>query len=225
VRQQLALLASFDLTPPAGPRWTPDNGMYDASDAAVLHNMLATFRPQRMVEVGSGFSTAVALDLAATSLPELTLTCVEPYPDRLKSIMRPEDADRLELIERPVQDIPPEQLAAMVGAGDVFFIDSTHVVKPGSDVVWLLLHTLPLLPTGVIVHIHDIFWPFEYPDDWLKMGRNWTEAYLLQAFLTNNADWEVLFFSSYLWSEHISLIPPELRALGPGSIWLRRHAC
>jgi len=116
----------------------------------------------------------------------------------------------------------PEELVSGLEPGDFFFIDSTHVVKAGSDVVWLYLHVLPLLPPGAIVHIHDVFWPFEYLDDWLREGREWTEIYLLHAFLMYNADWEILLFGSWLWHEHPELVPADLAASQPGSIWLRR---
>jgi hypothetical protein len=92
-------------------------------------------------------------------------------------------------------------------AGDFLFIDSTHVVKAESDVVWLFLHVLPHLKPGVIVHVHDILWPFEYPEEWLRERRDWTEGYLVHAFLAGNAEWEILLFSSWLWQCH-----PELAA-------------
>ena len=105
--------------------------------------------------------------------------------------------------------------------GDVLFIDSTHVVKPGSDVVWLFLHVLPRLAPGVVVHVHDIFWPFEYPPEWLAERRDWTESYLLHAFLAGNREWEILLFSSWLWARHPELVPSRLDGV-PGNIWLRK---
>jgi hypothetical protein len=106
----------------------------------------------------------------------------------------------------------------------VLFIDSTHVVKAGSDVSWLILQVLPRLAPGVIVHIHDIFWPFEYPAAWLREHRDWTENYLVHAFLLGNSDWEILLFSSWLWQKHPELIPDRIAAERPGSLWLRRRS-
>lgn len=200
-------------------RWHDRNGMYGRADAAVLHAMLRQHQPARLVEVGSGFSTAVALDVADRYLPELQITCVEPYPERLRSRLRP--GDRVELVQRRVQEVDPATFAGL-GSGDILLIDSTHVVKAGSDVVWLLLHVLPTLRPGVIVHIHDIHWPFEYPERWLREGRDWTEVYLLRAFLTDNAAWRVLLFTSWLWSRHPEAIPAELRGLPTGAFWMRR---
>jgi hypothetical protein len=173
-----------------------------------------------VLEIGSGHTTALALDTAAASgLGDLELSCVEPYPERLLSLLR--DGDPVTLVSRPVQDVPLTAYEALE-PGDVLFIDSTHVAKAGSDVVWLYLQVLPRLAAGVVVHIHDVFWPFEYPEAWLREGRDWTENYLLHAFLVGNADWEVVLFSSWLWKEHPSLVPDALASEEPGSIWLRK---
>jgi len=96
------------------------------------------------------------------------------------------------------------------------------VVKAGSDVVWLFLHVLPMLAAGVVVHVHDVFWPFEYPAQWLRQRRDWTEAYLVHAFLAGNAGWEILFFPSWLWQCQPELVPQPLAQERPGSIWLRK---
>jgi hypothetical protein len=81
---------------------------------------------------------------------------------------------------------------------------------------------LPRLAPGVAVHVHDIFWPFTYPSAWLHERRDWNEAYLLQAFLSGNAGWEIALFSSWLWRCHPEAVPPPLRTDHPGSIWLRK---
>jgi predicted O-methyltransferase YrrM len=222
--QQLALAA--ELSPflkegATGARYNPVNPQYGPADAAVYRAMLNYLKPRRIIEVGSGFSTAVALDEIDSSLPGVELTCIEPYPDRLLGLMRDGDHDALTLLREPVQAVPfsiYEQLAS----GDVLFIDSTHVAKAGSDVNWLLLHVMPRLAPGVVVHVHDIFWPFEYPATWLNEHRDWTEDYLLHAFLIGNAQWEIILFSSWLWQCHASLVPAELATEHPGSIWLRR---
>ncbi|MEV8636137.1 class I SAM-dependent methyltransferase [Streptosporangium sp. NPDC051023] len=220
--EQLAL--AIDLAeeldkPLAGPRYPSGHTQwFCAADAAVYRSMLWRHKPRRVMEIGSGFSTAVALDTLDRSVE---LTCVEPYPDRMLSLLRPEDSDRLTLLRSPVQDVPLEAYARLE-AGDVLFIDSTHVAKAGSDVIWLFLQVLPRLAPGVIVHIHDIFWPFDYPDEWLREGRDWTEAYFLHAFLAGNSGYEILLFSSWLWQEHPELVPAPLATDAPGSIWLRR---
>jgi predicted O-methyltransferase YrrM len=200
-------------------RYRPANGMYDAADALVYQAFVRRLKPRRVIEVGAGYSTAKLLDTAERYVPELEVTCVEPYPDRLLGLLLPED--KVDLIAAPVQDVPMDTYSRLE-SGDVLFIDSTHVAKAGSDVLWLFLRVLPRLAKGVVVHIHDVFWPFEYPAEWLREGRAWNEDYLLHAFLCHNEAWRIELFSSWLWQRHPDLVPPELRGDHPGSIWLRR---
>ncbi len=222
--EQLALAEQLALVVPRQNRWVNVNTQFGAADASIYRAMLLHYRPTRVVEIGSGYSTAVALDVADESLPELQITCVDPYADRLRSVLTAQDEKRVTLFETAVQDIEPEQLVKDLRPGDFFFIDSTHVVKAGSDVCYLLLHVLPILPVGTIVHVHDIFWPFEYPDDWLIDGRDWTEIYMLQAFLTHNTDWRIVLFGSWLWDLHPQLAAPQTDDQRPGSLWLERVA-
>lgn len=200
-------------------RWEP-NGMYGRADAAVLHAMLRHHEPKHLLEVGSGYSTAVALDVVDRYLPHLRITCVEPNPDRLLSRLRP--GDDVVIIDEPVQDVPMEMLTQL-GAGDILFIDSTHVLKPGSDVAWLYLHVLPVLSPGVIVHVHDVHWPFEYPARWIREGRDWTETYLLRAFLTHNDAWRIRLMTSWMWENRPALVPEPLRHLPTGALWMQRR--
>ena len=134
--------------------------------------MLGWLQPERIIEAGSGYSTMIALDEG------YPVTCIEPHPDRLLSLVRP--GDPVTLLRQLVQDVPLS-LYGELAAGDILFIDSSHVVKAGSDVCWLLLRVLPRLAPGAVVHLHDIFWPFEYPAAWLREHRDWTEDYLLNA--------------------------------------------
>lgn len=206
-----------------GPRYDADNRMFGPADAAVYRAMLTHLRPARVLEVGSGFSTAIALDEADANpaLAGLEITCIEPFPERLLGLVRASDHGRLTLVRQPVQDVDPA-LFGRLGSGDVLFVDSTHVVKAGSDVVWLVLHVLPRLAPGVVVHVHDVFWPFEYPAPWLRQRRDWTEAYLLHAFLAGNTSWEILLFTSWLWRCRPEFVPDPLASEQPGSLWLRK---
>lgn len=223
---QLALAARLRPVlegPLPGPRYQAANSMYGPADAAVYRGMIAELRPARVIEVGSGYSTAVALDEADVNphLSELEITCIEPFPERLLKLMRDADCERVSLIRQAVQDVDLK-VYEQLEPRDILFIDSTHVVKPGSDVVWLLLHVLPRLSPGVVVHVHDVFWPFDYPAEWLRQRRDWTEAYLVHAFLVGNALWEIMLFSSWLWNCHPRLIPASLAREEPGSLWLRK---
>jgi hypothetical protein len=213
-----------------GPMWAdlPQDArykqasMFSLGDAAIYHSMLRHFKPSQVIEVGSGFSTAVVLDTAeAFDLPT-TIQCIEPYPERLHSLLR--HTDDVPLLQQIVQDVPLSTYESLT-AGDFLFIDSTHVVKAGSDVVWTTLHVLPGLAPGVIVHIHDMFWPFEYRDEWLMRPRDWNEIYLIHAFLSGNPDWEVLFFNDHIWQNHADIVAANLPAAAgqrPGGLWLRK---
>ena len=136
--------------------------------------LLGDIRPKRYVEVGSGWSSMLVLDLADRRFGEaFAPVFVDPFPDnRIRS------EPRAQLLEVPVQAVPLSRFEELE-AGDVLFVDSTHVAKPGSDVNWLLFEVLPRLARGVVVHFHDIHHPFEYPKDWVYQGRAWNEAYLL----------------------------------------------
>ena len=146
---------------------------------------------------------------------------MEPYADRLRGALG-EGLAGIELIEKPVQEVPWETFARL-DPGDILFIDSTHVSKPGSDVNRLFLDILPRMPVGVLVHVHDIFDGFELPPPWLEQGRDWGEAYLLRAFLSHNRDWEIVAFTERLWQRH-----DWLRAAfpagtpGPDGLWMQR---
>jgi predicted O-methyltransferase YrrM len=196
-----------------GWRWHGPNNMFGQPDAGVYYAMLALLRPSRVVEVGSGFSTAIALDAVDRHGLETTLTCVEPNPQRLRSLLRP--GDRVEVVERPAQDVDVGAFAGL-RVGDVLFVDSTHVAKTGSDVLFLLLQVIPSLTPGVVVHVHDIHWPFTYPKRWLEEGRAWNETYLLQSLLIQPSCLRIMLWGSYL-AKHGR---PEFK--GGGSIWLER---
>ena len=123
------------------------------------------------------------------------MTFIETYPDRLRGLLRPHDEGATRIIEREVQEVPIDTFSSL-RAGDLLFIDSSHVIKCGSDVQFLMFEVLPQLPTGVFVHFHDVFYPFEYPAEWVLKGRYWNEDYFLRAFLSYNSEWEISFFNT-----------------------------
>jgi hypothetical protein len=149
---------------------------------------------------------------------------VEPYPDRLYSLLEQGDTNDVEIIQEMVQNVPLEQFEKLQ-ADDMLFVDSSHVVKTGSDVGHILFSILPVLKSGVIIHCHDIFYPFEYPKDWVYQGRNWNEAYFLKSFLMYNKDFEILLFSDYLhrfYKNAFSLMQLCFHNWG-GNLWLRKY--
>lgn len=231
---QLALLEEFakgyaelpfQEQPVEGLRYHYGNPNYSYSDAIFLVSMLRHLRPTRFIEVGSGDSSCALLDARDRFLGgNLDVTFIEPYPQYLKELLGAE-ATGMRILEQRLQDVDLAEFEAL-GAGDVLFIDSTHVSKVGSDVNHLVFEILPRLASGVVVHVHDIFWPFEYPNDWLVEGRAWNENYLLRAFLEFNDAYEIVLFgqwavSSYpeWFAEHM----PLCQRNAGGSIWLRRR--
>ncbi|MGI8846950.1 MAG: class I SAM-dependent methyltransferase [Candidatus Dormibacteria bacterium] len=228
-RRLFSVLASLarelDLAakPTDSSRYWLDNPMFGVGDALILAAMLRHLRPARYLEVGSGWSTALAMDINERWLDgSMTVTAIEPFPASLNRLLRP--ADEIELLPLSVQDVPLERFTKLE-AGDVLFIDCSHVVKVGSDAHHLVTRVLPALPAGVIVHFHDIFWPFEYSRAWIEEGRAWSEAYLLHAFLLFNPAFEMLMFNDWLAFAERSLVERELPAMlaNPGaSLWLRR---
>jgi predicted O-methyltransferase YrrM len=208
-----------------GLRYHFDNEYFSYGDAISLYSMLRCFQPRRVVEVGSGYSSAVMLDTNDQFLSQsVKFTFIDPNPERLQSLLGDRDQVNHEVIAADVQNVPLDRFKSLE-ANDVLLIDSSHVVKVGSDVVYLLSVVLPSLNPGVFVHVHDIFWPFEYPEEWILDGRAWNEAYALKAFLQFNSSFEILLFNSYLSIHHKDVLerhlPLFLRNPG-GSIWLRR---
>jgi hypothetical protein len=203
-------------------RYFFQNPAYSWGDGIVYHCMLRHLRPRRIIEVGSGYSSALALDTNERFLDSRAeITFIEPYPELLRSLLR--DGDRCEIVEHAVQDLPLSTFDRLE-SGDILFIDSTHVMRAGGDVNYLYLEVLPRLPAGVHVHIHDIFDGFEYPEPWIYEGRGWNELYLLRAMLIGNPHLEIQLMNTLMeridrewFAEHM---PDCLRNHG-GSIWLR----
>jgi hypothetical protein len=221
------------------------NDFFEAVDAEILHSMVRHFKPKRMIEIGSGHSTLVSARAAIMNREingsSMELICVEPYPNEKILTGLPGLA---RLIRQPIQEVDMSVFRNM-DRNDILFIDSSHVAKIGSDVLYEYLEILPRLRPGVLVHIHDIFIPDEYPKQWvLNEHKFWTEQYLLQAFLAFNLSFEVLWASSFMsrtdperleraipsWKDSHRRLPRRLRHsptrdgrnVWPVSFWIRR---
>jgi hypothetical protein len=196
------------------------NGWFGYADAIFLHCFLRKHLPKRIIEVGSGFSSAVMLDTIDSFFPHKPeITLIEPNPDRLNSLLRDNDRKTTKVINTRVQEAPSD-IFLTLQSGDFLFLDSSHVVKCQSDLQILLFEILPRLQSGVHVHFHDIFYPFEYPGDWIMEGRYYNENYFLQAFLSYNCEWEIRFFNSYvdfMFPELIKEKMPLCAQKNPGS--------
>ena len=194
---------------------------FGGTDALVAYCIIRHFQPRLIIEVGSGYSSLLIAEAAAKT-NACSLICVEPFPCDFLSKGFP---CLKALLAKKVEEIELDFFSQLED-GDILFIDSSHTVKIGGDVNYLFLEVLPRLKPGVIVHVHDIFLPFEYRRDWvMDEFRFWTEQYLLQAFLTFNSEFEVLMANSYLsyyHKEDLKATFPSLPSLGGGSFWMRR---
>lgn len=213
----------------SAPRFDFSNPLFGPVDAAVYYATVRTLKPQRIIEIGSGYSTQIAclaLQRNAAEGTSGTMTCVDPYP----AAWLHGAGMKIEIVTEPVETLPLERFRALQ-SGDILFIDSTHTVKFQSDVVREVLEVLPILAGGVYVHVHDIFFPHDYPPEWLiEQRRAWNEQYLLEAFLAYNREFEVVLGNHLVAADHSpllnSLLPEVLRRdswlYGTGSFWLRR---
>jgi predicted O-methyltransferase YrrM len=230
--EPLALDFPFEPAPPF--RYHGRNGQFMYFDATILSGLVAHLNPARVIEIGAGFSSAAMFDtfdrMAAPRLQ--TFLTIDPDLSRIRRLSPPKSA---QMMAAEVQSLPPETFDVL-DAGDLLFIDSSHVLKTGSDVHYEYLHILPRLKPGVIVHIHDVPFPFEYPDRWtLRENRSWNEAYLVDMLLTHGRTFEIVFFNDAF----LTLRDPALRKPGDmfdrfasfptrafhsinASIWLRR---
>jgi predicted O-methyltransferase YrrM len=143
----------------SGNRYYYENNWFSYSDAIFFYSFLRKYMPKRIIEIGSGFSTAVMLDTIDSFFPQRPkITLIEPYPSRLNSLLIDRDYGQIRLIEKKVQEVPYDDLLTLE-SGDLLFIDSSHVVKCGSDLQFLIFEILPQLKPGVFIHFHDVFLP------------------------------------------------------------------
>jgi hypothetical protein len=208
-----------------GLRYYFDNPAYSYSDAICLFCMIRHLKPKRIIEIGSGYSSCVTLDTNQLFFDgAIKTTFVEPFPDLLMSLVTAEDKRRITVIPQRLQDVALDEFKAL-GPNDILFVDSTHVAKINSDVNRVFFEILPVLSAGVYVHVHDVFYPFEYPREWIYHGRAWNEMYLLRAFLQYNSAFRVVLMNTYMERFHEAFfrerMPLCLRNLG-GSIWIRK---
>jgi predicted O-methyltransferase YrrM len=232
---QLALLRKFNHAAEIGavaraPRhgFSFDNPNFGPGDAEFLYCAIRHFRPARILEVGSGYSTLMMLEALSANQTErpgsaCELTCVEPYE------MPWLDATAgVKVLRQRVEELDERHVRAL-GANDILFIDSSHVVRAQGDVVRIYLELLPLLAPGVLVHLHDIFTPRDYPRRWVvDEVRLWNEQYLFEAFMQANAGFRVVGALNFLARHHggeLAARFPMLRAepaIEPGSMWLQK---
>jgi len=204
------------------------NGVFGSVDGEILYCMIRYFKPGKIFEIGSGYSTYLSAQAILKNKEyndhECELIAVEPY---LNDVLKAGFPGLSKLISAKIQDVSLLEFGKLK-ENDILFIDSSHVLKIGSDVQYEYLDILPRLSKGVIVHVHDIFLPAEYPKEWvLKDYIFWTEQYLLQAFLAFNDSFEVLWAGNYMHLKYPNKLEDAFSSYKrderlPGSFWMRK---
>lgn len=215
---------------PSEQRYSFQNNAYLAGDAEILYAMISEYKPRKIIEIGCGNSSLIIAE-ALESLKakdnsfECKYTCIEPYPPSYLT-PPPSAVSRFEVTK--LQEMPLEIFKSL-GKGDVLFVDSSHVVARGSDVVHIYLKILPVLQPGVLIHIHDIFLPFDYPEPWLtKQFFFWNEQYLLQGLLSAGSSLKVILPTFALFERERSVFSKLLPSTqntpnAPSSFWVLKQ--
>jgi len=199
-----------------------NNSWFESVDAEVLYGMIRLHKPARIIEVGSGNSTKLMWKAISDGGLETHVTSIDPQP-RIPIVHQSH-----EHIAARVETLAVTQIADQLNTGDILFIDSSHVVSSAGDIPYLFLEVLAHLKLGVLVHIHDIFIPFDYPELFIIDRQwKWTEQYLVHAFLAHNTAYEILWLARYMWEYHrpaVELRIPSSSSLQitPSSLWIKR---
>jgi predicted O-methyltransferase YrrM len=221
-------LTAFPLTRQRDLEYFYNNSYFESGDSEFLYNMSRLFKPQRIFEIGSGHSTLMAVNaIQANCRADADYicehVCVEPYEARWLENLN------VRVIREPVERLD-KRLFGDLEKNDILFIDSSHMIRPQGDVLFEYLEILPILKPGVLIHIHDIFTPKDYPKEWLHQNVCfWNEQYLLEAFLSFNTAFKIigaLNFLKHRYPEELTSCCPVLRQQidfrEPGSFWIRR---
>jgi predicted O-methyltransferase YrrM len=207
--------------PKADGIYSFSNDYFTSPDAEVAYALVRLLQPKRIVEIGSGNSTYLFREAITDGSLNTKLVSIDPSPRReVQSV-----ADQV--TRRRLEDVPSSDLQGVLQSDDILFIDSSHEIRSGNDVVSVFLRTIPELRRGVVIHVHDIFLPFEYPRDWIvdnTLNVNWAEQYLVQAMLQASDQFEVLWPGHFLqrtlpnFNDHFGSNPVGVAK----SLWLRK---
>ena len=204
-----------------------NNKQFESGDGEYLYCAIRKFKPVKIIEIGSGYSTkmmlqAMSMNKSDDASMQCELTCIEPFR------YKPLTELPVNLITQRVESVPLEKFQAL-DANDILFIDSSHIIRPQGDVLFEIQQILPSLKKGVIVHVHDIFTTKDYPDAWIiDNARLWNEQYLLESFLQFNDHFKVIGALNFLKHNHWDLISSKFPILRrdktrePGSFWMQK---
>lgn len=206
-------------------RYFYKNPAYGYSDAIFLHSIIRHVKPKKIIEVGCGYSSCVILDTNELLFNNsIQCTFIEPFPELLLSLIKEDDKKSINIIPKKLQDVGLNELTSLQ-ENDILFIDSTHVSKINSDVNYIFFKILPSLDKGVYIHFHDIFYPFQYPKEWIYEGRAWNEDYILRAFLQFNSSFKIIMFNTFLEYFYEDFFKKEMPLCmndKGGSIWIKK---
>ena len=236
VTGQLEMLASFAFAgelqdipreKTAALEFYLDNDQFQAGDAEYWYQIIRAVKPKRIIEIGSGNSTLMAISAIKRNKDDDTAyecehVCIEPYE------MPWLEESGVTVVRKKVEAVALSYFSRLQ-ENDILFIDSSHVIRPQGDVLFEYLELLPSLEKGVIVHIHDVFSPRNYPEEWLRdRVWFWNEQYLLEAFLSHNQSWRIIGALNYLHNNHygeLNSIAPHLTPeRAPGSFYIQKIA-
>lgn len=207
-------------------RYYYNNDAYSYGDAIIYYSMIRNLRPKKVIEIGIGYSSCVLLDTNEYFFDDsISCSFIDPYPEVLLSLLKDHDTSKINLINKKLQDVDIN-LFKDLSKGDILFIDSTHVSKVNSDVNYIFSKILPNIKKGVYIHFHDIFYPFEYPKNWIYQGWYWNECYMLKCFLQYNNSFKIKFFNTYLYQffkEKLIKHMPLIEKNSGGSIWISKE--
>jgi len=209
-----------------------NGGPFLSGDSEYLYNMIRHFKPKKLIEIGSGHSTLMAREaMQRNKVDDNSYTCdhicIEPFENAWL------EKTGIQIVRKLVEETDLS-LYQGLEAGDILFIDSTHMVRPQGDVLFEYLEILPLIKPGVVIHIHDIFTPKDYLNEWIEDEcRFWNEQYILEAFLSNNKDFRIIGATNYLMHNHYQEFSAKCPVLKkqheggetrePGSFWMIRN--
>lgn len=169
-----------------------NNSFFGRGDAEILYQMIRYYRPKKIIEIGSGHSTLIALEAIKKNNFKTDFKCIEPYENLWLENLG------ISIIRKKIEDINYKK-QVLLNKNDILFIDSSHIIKPGGDILKIYLEIIPFLRKGVIVHVHDIFTPKNYLQNWINDHvLFWNEQYLLEALLSDSNKYKIICSLNFL---------------------------